>query len=141
MLSANDFGFIGNRMLFDYAREAVGLAEEGVPPYRIDAAMKNFGFAMGPFAMFDLSGIDVFWHIKQARPDMGAARTTIVDRLYEQKRPDRKPAKGFIATTRPSAAGANRSAMKRSKNFSHRRRAMPACRKIQASVTPRSSNV
>ncbi len=95
VLSANDFGFIGNRMLFDYAREAVGLAEEGVPPYRIDAAMKNFGFAMGPFAMFDLSGIDVFWHIKQARPDMSAARTTIVDRLYESKRLGQKTGKGF----------------------------------------------
>jgi 3-hydroxyacyl-CoA dehydrogenase len=95
VLSANAFGFIGNRMLFDYAREAVALAEEGVPPYRIDAAMKNFGMAMGPFAMFDLSGIDVFWHIQQARPDMGAARTTIVDRLYEQKRLGQKTGKGF----------------------------------------------
>jgi 3-hydroxyacyl-CoA dehydrogenase len=95
VLSANAFGFIGNRMLFDYAREAVGLAEEGVPPYRIDAAMKNFGFAMGPFAMFDLSGIDVFWHIKQARPDMGAARTQIVDRMYELKRLGQKTGKGF----------------------------------------------
>jgi 3-hydroxyacyl-CoA dehydrogenase len=66
-----------------------------VPPYRIDAAMKNFGFAMGPFAMFDLSGIDVFWHIQHARPDMGAARTQIVDRLYEQKRLGQKTGKGF----------------------------------------------
>ncbi len=95
VLSANAFGFIGNRMLFDYAREAVGLAEEGVPPYRIDAAMKNFGMAMGPFAMFDLSGIDVFWHIQQARPDMGAGRTKIVDRLYERKRLGQKTGKGF----------------------------------------------
>ncbi len=95
VLSANAFGFIGNRMLFDYAREAVGLAEEGVPPYRIDAAMQNFGFAMGPFAMFDLSGVDVFWHIQQARPDMGAGRTKIVDRMYEQKRLGQKTGKGF----------------------------------------------
>jgi 3-hydroxyacyl-CoA dehydrogenase len=95
VLSANAFGFIGNRMLFDYAREAIALAEEGVPPYRIDAAMKNFGMAMGPFAMFDLSGIDVFWHISQARPDVGAARTKIVDRLYEQKRLGQKTGKGF----------------------------------------------
>ena len=95
VLSANAFGFIGNRMLFNYAREAVGLAEEGVPPYRIDAAMKNFGFAMGPFAMFDLSGVDVFWHIKQARPDMAAARTAIVDRMFELKRLGQKTGKGF----------------------------------------------
>ncbi len=95
VLSANAFGFIGNRMLFDYAREAVGLAEEGIPPYRIDAAMKSFGFAMGPFAMFDLSGVDVFWHIQQARPDIGAGRTKIVDRLYELKRLGQKTGKGF----------------------------------------------
>jgi 3-hydroxyacyl-CoA dehydrogenase len=95
VLSANAFGFIGNRMLFDYARQAVGLAEEGVPPYRIDAAMKNFGMAMGPFAMFDLSGVDVFWHIQQARPDMGAGRTKIVDRMYELKRLGQKTGKGF----------------------------------------------
>ncbi len=95
VLSANAFGFIGNRMLFDYAREAVGLAEEGVPPHRIDAAMRAFGFAMGPFAMFDLSGIDVFWHIQRARPDMAAARTAIVDRLYEMGRLGQKTGKGF----------------------------------------------
>jgi 3-hydroxyacyl-CoA dehydrogenase len=95
VLSANAFGFIGNRMLFEYARQAVGMAEEGVPPYRIDAAMKNFGMAMGPFAMFDLSGIDVFWHIQQARPDIGAARTKVIDRLYEQKRLGQKTGKGF----------------------------------------------
>ena len=95
VLSANAFGFIGNRMLFDYARQAVGLAEGGVPPYRIDAAMKNFGFAMGPFAMFDLSGVDVFRHIQQARPDMGAGRTKIVDLMYGQKRLGQKTGKGF----------------------------------------------
>jgi 3-hydroxyacyl-CoA dehydrogenase len=95
VLSANEFGFIGNRMLFSYAREAIGLAEEGIPPYRIDAAMKSFGFAMGPFAMFDLSGIDVFWHIMQARPDMVSARTNIVDRMVDFKRLGQKTGKGF----------------------------------------------
>lgn len=97
VLSGNAFGFIGNRMLFDYAREAVALAEEGVPPQRVDAVLKDFGMAMGPFAMFDLSGVDVFWHIQQARPDMAAARTKIVDRMYEQKRLGQKTGKGFYA--------------------------------------------
>ena len=95
VLSGNAFGFIGNRMLFDYARQAMALAEEGVAPYRVDRAMKNFGFAMGPFAMFDLSGVDVFWHISQARPDASAARTKIVDVLYERKRLGQKTGKGF----------------------------------------------
>ncbi|HEY1868635.1 MAG TPA: 3-hydroxyacyl-CoA dehydrogenase NAD-binding domain-containing protein, partial [Candidatus Cybelea sp.] len=59
VLSGNAFGFIGNRMVFDYVREANALAEEGVTPARIDAVMKQFGFPMGPFAMSDLSGLDV----------------------------------------------------------------------------------
>src|SRR5581483_8715565 len=105
VLSANAFGFIGNRMLFDYAREAVGLAEEGVPPYRIDAAMKNFGFAMGPFAMFDLSGIDVMWHIQQGRPDMGAGRTNIVNRMYEERRLGQKTGRGFYRYDKAVGSG------------------------------------
>lgn len=95
VLSGNAFGFIGNRMLLDYAREAVSLAEEGVPPYRVDAVMKRFGFPMGPFAMFDLSGIDVAWHIARARPDFGSGRTKIVDRLYEMKRFGQKSGAGY----------------------------------------------
>ncbi|HEY0799097.1 MAG TPA: 3-hydroxyacyl-CoA dehydrogenase family protein, partial [Candidatus Baltobacteraceae bacterium] len=71
------------------------LAEEGVEPARIDAVMKAFGFAMGPFAMFDLSGVDVFWHIQQARPGSMGARTKIIDRLYEAKRFGQKSGVGF----------------------------------------------
>ncbi|MDQ6929189.1 MAG: 3-hydroxyacyl-CoA dehydrogenase NAD-binding domain-containing protein [Candidatus Eremiobacteraeota bacterium] len=94
VVSANAFGFIGNRMLFDYAREAMALAEEGIAPHRIDAVMKNFGFAMGPFAMFDLSGLDVFWHIQQARPDT-KGRSNIVDRMFNEKRIGQKSGQGF----------------------------------------------
>jgi 3-hydroxyacyl-CoA dehydrogenase len=95
VISANAFGFIGNRMLFDYAREAIFLAEEGVAPERVDAAMKNFGMAMGPFAMFDLSGLDVFWHIQQGNPDAMAARSAIIDRLYAEKRFGQKTGAGI----------------------------------------------
>jgi 3-hydroxyacyl-CoA dehydrogenase len=95
VVSANAFGFIGNRMVFDYAREAIGLAEEGVPPERVDAAMKNFGMAMGPFAMFDLSGIDVFWHIQQGNPDAIHARSAIIDRLYREGRYGQKTGAGI----------------------------------------------
>ena len=96
VVSANAFGFIGNRMLFDYAREAMALAEEGVTPHRIDAVIKNFGFAMGPFAMFDLSGLDVFWHIQHARPDT-KGRSNIVDRMFTEKRIGQKSGRGFYA--------------------------------------------
>src|SRR5581483_3690886 len=95
VLSANSFGFIGNRMFFEYTREAIALAEEGVAPARIDAAMKKFGMAMGPFATFDLSGVDVFWLVAQGRPDLQLARTPIIDRLYEAKRLGQKTGKGF----------------------------------------------
>jgi 3-hydroxyacyl-CoA dehydrogenase len=95
VLSGNAFGFIGNRMIFDYSREAIYLAEEGVPPERVDAVMKAFGFAMGPFAMFDLSGVDVFWHISQMRAEAMGARTKIIDVLYERKRFGQKSGAGF----------------------------------------------
>ena len=96
VLSANDFGFIGNRMVIDYARAAGELAEEGVSPMRIDAVAKNFGFPMGPFAMGDLSGIDVAWHIAKARPDLAKGRTNVVDRLVEMKRLGQKTMAGYF---------------------------------------------
>jgi 3-hydroxyacyl-CoA dehydrogenase len=96
VLSANAFGFIGNRMVFDYARAAGELAEEGVSPMRIDAVAKNFGFPMGPFAMGDLSGIDVAWHIAKARPDVAQGRTNVIDRLVEMKRLGQKTMAGYF---------------------------------------------
>ncbi|MGM3386818.1 enoyl-CoA hydratase/isomerase family protein [Stutzerimonas stutzeri] len=52
-------GFVGNRMVFQYGREAEFLLEEGATPQRVDGALRNFGMAMGPFAMRDLSGLDI----------------------------------------------------------------------------------
>jgi 3-hydroxyacyl-CoA dehydrogenase len=96
VLSANAFGFIGNRMVFDYAREAVALAEEGVAPSRVDKIAKSFGFPMGPFAMSDLSGIDVAWHIQKSQGDAGKGRTHIIDRLVELKRLGQKTMAGYF---------------------------------------------
>ncbi|MDP9025846.1 MAG: 3-hydroxyacyl-CoA dehydrogenase NAD-binding domain-containing protein, partial [Candidatus Eremiobacteraeota bacterium] len=95
-LSTNEFGFIGNRMIFDYAKAAGELAEEGVPLSRIDRVAKNFGFAMGPFAMGDLSGIDVAWHIAKARPDVAKGRTNVLERLVEMKRLGQKTMAGYF---------------------------------------------
>jgi len=97
VLSANAFGFIGNRMVIDYAGAAGALAEEGVSPSRIDAVMKAFGFPMGPFAMGDLSGIDVAWHIARAKPDVVTSRTNVIDRLVELKRLGQKTMAGYFA--------------------------------------------
>lgn len=96
VLAGNAFGFIGNRMVFDYAREAVALAEEGVAPARVDAVMKEFGFAMGPFAMSDLSGLDVAWHIAQARGDEARGRTDVLRLLVERKRLGQKTMAGYF---------------------------------------------
>jgi 3-hydroxyacyl-CoA dehydrogenase len=52
-------GFIANRMFDEYWREAEFLVEEGVSPYDVDRALESFGMAMGPFAVSDLTGLDI----------------------------------------------------------------------------------
>jgi 3-hydroxyacyl-CoA dehydrogenase len=96
VVSGNAFGFIGNRMLFDYAREASFLLEEGATPWQVDKAIRNFGFPMGPFAMSDLSGIDVFYKIRQEAPDPGHRQSDIGIRLYELGRYGQKTGKGYF---------------------------------------------
>ena len=54
-------GFIGNRMLHAYVREAGFLLEEGALPQQVDKVIEDFGFAMGPFRVGDLAGLDVGW--------------------------------------------------------------------------------
>jgi len=58
-------GFVGNRMLGPYLREAGFLLEEGALPAQVDKAIYDFGFPMGPFAMMDLAGNDVGWRIRK----------------------------------------------------------------------------
>jgi len=53
------YGFIGNRMMEGYAREALRLTLEGETPRRVDAVLEQFGMAMGILAVFDMAGIDV----------------------------------------------------------------------------------
>ena len=95
VLSGNAFGFIGNRMIFDYVREAFALAEEGNTPARVDGVMKAFGFPMGPFAMSDLSGLDVGLHVQRLQGEAGRARTPVLERLVERKRLGQKTLAGF----------------------------------------------
>jgi 3-hydroxyacyl-CoA dehydrogenase len=66
-------GFVGNRMLLGYKREADFAVLAGATPAHVDAALEAFGFAMGPFAVSDLAGIDVGWRAKQERVKRGAA--------------------------------------------------------------------
>jgi 3-hydroxyacyl-CoA dehydrogenase len=60
-------GFIGNRMLEQYWRQAGFLLEEGCTPEQVDQAIEKFGFAMGPFRMSDMAGNDVSWYIRKRR--------------------------------------------------------------------------
>jgi 3-hydroxyacyl-CoA dehydrogenase len=94
VLAGNAFGFIGNRMIFDYVLEAYALAEEGVAPARIDAVMKGFGFPMGPFAMSDLSGLDIGLSVQRLRGV--SARTNVWAELVGQGRLGQKTMAGFF---------------------------------------------
>ncbi|MCG2584695.1 3-hydroxyacyl-CoA dehydrogenase NAD-binding domain-containing protein [Massilia sp. TS11] len=60
-------GFIGNRMIEQYSRQAGFLLEEGCLPEQVDKAIEKFGFAMGPFRMGDLAGNDIGWYIRKRR--------------------------------------------------------------------------
>ncbi len=66
------FGFVGNRMFFPYIREAQLMMLEGIPPERVDRVAYDWGMAMGPHAVMDLSGLDVFYKLNnewRERPD------------------------------------------------------------------------
>ena len=92
-------GFIGNRMLAGYGREAYYLLEEGALPQDVDRVMRDFGFAMGPFAVGDLAGLDVGWRIRKRRKAEGRAaalrESEIADRLCEQGRYGQKTGAGL----------------------------------------------
>ena len=60
-------GFVGNRILYTYLREANFLLEEGALPQDVDRVMVEFGMPMGPFTMGDLTGLDVGWRIRKGR--------------------------------------------------------------------------
>jgi 3-hydroxyacyl-CoA dehydrogenase len=90
-------GFIGNRMIEHYLRQASFLVDEGASPAQVDSALEKFGMAMGPFRMSDLTGNDVSWRIRQRRyaerPGMRYSR--IADRLCERGRFGQKSGAGW----------------------------------------------
>ncbi len=82
-------GFVGNRMLSQRAREAQALLGEGALPWEIDQALVDFGFAMGPFQMSDLAGLDIGW-VKERSNGV-----TLRDRLCELDRRGQKNGAGY----------------------------------------------
>ncbi len=92
-------GFVGNRMLYAYSRQAGFLLDEGATPEQVDKAIHDFGFPMGPFQMSDLAGIDVGYLVRKERREQAPTNKryayTVADRLYEMGRYGQKTGRGF----------------------------------------------
>jgi len=90
-------GFIGNRMIEQYFRQAGFLLEEGALPEQVDKAIEKFGFPMGPFRMSDLAGNDIGWYIRKRRyiekPEVVYSKTA--DLLCEMGRFGQKTSGGW----------------------------------------------
>ena len=98
VLAGNARGFIGNRMLGPYLREAQFLVEEGASVEDVDGALYDFGMAMGPLAMSDLAGIDVGWRARQEFRHLlvpGVRRPLVADQLYALGRYGQKTGRGW----------------------------------------------
>ena len=98
MVSGVCDGFIGNRMIEQYSRQAGFLLDEGATPQQVDEAIEKFGFAMGPFRMGDLAGNDIGWAHPQAplrRAARACATREIADRLCELGRFGQKTGAGW----------------------------------------------
>src|SRR5678815_3397490 len=91
-------GFVGNRMMLPYMREAQLLAEEGATPQQVDRALTDFGMAMGIFAVDDMGGIDLAYRVKQEYAHLrkpGERVPLVLDKLFEMGRLGQKTGKGW----------------------------------------------
>lgn len=96
--AGNAFGFIGNRIYTAYRASCEFMLEDGALPHEVDAALEAFGFAMGPFAVADLSGLDIAWNMRRQRAaDRNPADryVYIPDRLCEAGWFGRKTGRGY----------------------------------------------
>ena len=83
-------GFIGNRILYFRQHQAMTLGLEGAHYAQVDKVLYDFGFPMGPFAMWDLAGLELNWDKNNSKPD-----TSITDRLCENGEIGQKSGRGF----------------------------------------------
>jgi 3-hydroxyacyl-CoA dehydrogenase len=98
VLAGNCRGFIGNRMVHCYGREAQFLVEEGAPIEVVDQTLYDFGLAMGPLAMSDLAGLDVGWRIRKEFKHLekpGVRKPLVADLLCEMGRYGQKTGAGW----------------------------------------------
>ena len=144
-------GFIGNRIFSAYRREAEFLLEDGALPHEIDAAMEAYGFAMGPFAVFDLAGLEIAWARRKrqaATRDPDERYVDIADRLCEAGRFGQKTGRGWYAypdgkrTVDPGGHRADRGVARgerhRAAQRSRTRRSSRACLAAMAARARRS---
>lgn len=100
VLCGNAFGFIGNRIYNAYRNQCEFMLEDGAWPEDVDNALMAMGFAMGPFAVADLSGLDIAWRMRKSQAATRDARVryvSILDKLCEQGRLGRKTGSGYYA--------------------------------------------
>jgi 3-hydroxyacyl-CoA dehydrogenase len=98
VLTGNAFGFIGNRIYNAYRKQCEYMLEDGAWPEEVDSALQAFGFAMGPFAVADLSGLDIAWRMRKAQAatrDPRERYVAILDQLCEKDRLGRKAGAGY----------------------------------------------
>jgi len=91
-------GFIGNRIYSRYRQQCEFMIEDGATPEAIDAAVESLGFAMGPFATSDLSGLDIAWRMRKSKAATRDSReryVMVADRLCEMGRLGRKSGAGW----------------------------------------------
>lgn len=93
-------GFIGNRIFSAYRREAEFLLEDGALPHEIDAALEDYGFPMGLFAVYDMAGLEIAWARRKrqaAARDPATRYVGIADTLCEMGRFGQKAGRGWYA--------------------------------------------
>lgn len=108
VLSGNAPGFIGNRMLAGYTRQAGEIILQGATPYQVDNVMLKFGMPMGPFQMNDLVGLDLGWRARKlggVKPEDVPITARVADKLCELERFGQKSNRGFYIYPEGSRAG------------------------------------
>jgi len=98
VLVGNCRGFVGNRMMLPYMREAQFLVEEGATPSQVDQVLYDFGMAMGIFAVEDLGGLDLSWRVLQDTKRLlkpGDRIPLVLEKLYEARRLGQKTGTGW----------------------------------------------
>ena len=108
VLSGNAPGFIGNRMLAGYTRQAGEIILQGATPYQVDNTILQFGMPMGPFQMNDLVGLDLGWRARKLSgmaPEDVPITARVADKLCELERFGQKTSRGFYIYPEGSRAG------------------------------------